>query len=152
MGLKEFFALRGVSMVTVYDVIPNKLVRKVAEKLKGMGIPSPAWIGTVKSGPHRSRLPQDADFWYVRLASLLRNAYVHGIVGVSSLRSHYGGRKIRGVKPEEKRKAGGSIIRKGLQALEKAGLVQKGQKGRKGREISPAGRKLLDSAAKEVAS
>ena len=135
-------------MVTVYDVAPGKLVKKAAEKLKGMGLPAPKWIGTVKSGPHRQRLPQQADFWYLRLASLLRNAYVHGVVGVSSLRSHYGGRKPRGVKPEEKRKAGGSIIRKGLQALETAGLMTKKKKGR---ELSPAGRKLLDAAAKEAA-
>jgi small subunit ribosomal protein S19e len=136
-------------MVTVYDVTPNKLVKAVAGRLKAMSIPSPAYIGTVKSGPHRERLPQQKDFWYVRLASMLRNAYVHGNVGVGKLRSHYGGKKIRGVKPEEKRKAGGSIIRKGLQALETAGLMVKKKKGR---EITAAGRKLLDSAAKEAAS
>ncbi|VVC01015.1 30S ribosomal protein S19e [uncultured archaeon] len=136
-------------MVTVYDVTPNKLVKKVAEKLQGMGIAPPAFVGTVKSGPHRQRLPQQKDFWYIRMASILRNAYVHGTVGVGKLRSHYGGRKPRGVKPEEKRKAGGSIIRKGMQALEKAGLLAKKKKGR---EISAAGKKLLDSAAKEAAS
>ncbi len=136
-------------MVTVYDVTPNKLVDKVAEKIKGMGIAAPAWIGTVKSGSHTQRLPQQKDFWYRRLASLLRNAYVHGSVGVSSLRSHYGARKMRGVRPEKKRKAGGAIIRKGLQALEAAGLMAKKKKGR---EITAAGKKLLDAAAKEVSS
>ena len=136
-------------MVTVYDVAPGKLVKKAAAKLKGMGIAAPKWIGSVKSGAHRTRLPSQADFWYLRLASLLRNAYVHGVVGVSSLRSHYGSRKTRGVKPEEKRKAGGSIIRKGLQALEAAGLMAKKKKGR---EITAAGKKLLDAAAKEVSS
>jgi len=134
-------------MVSVYDVAPGRLVKKAAEKLKSMGIAAPKWIGSVKSGPHRQRLPQQADFWYLRLASLLRNSYVHGVVGVSSLRSHYGSRKSRGVKPEEKRKAGGSIIRKGLQALEGAGLMIKKKKGR---EITPAGKKLLDAAAKEA--
>lgn len=136
-------------MVTVYDVTPNKLVKKVAEKLQGMGIAQPAYIGTVKSGPHRERFPQQKDFWYMRLASLLRNSYVHGSVGVSRLRSHYGGKKIRGVRPERKVKAGGSIIRKGLQALEAAGLMAKKKTGR---EITAAGKKLLDSAAKEAAS
>jgi small subunit ribosomal protein S19e len=135
-------------MVTVYDVVPNKLVKKVAEKLEGLGIKKPEWIGTVKSGSHRERLPQQGNFWYVRLASILRNAYVHGNVGVGKLRTHYGGKKIRGVRPERKRKAGGSIIRKGMQALEAAGLLVKKKKGR---EISAAGKKLLDSAAKEVA-
>ncbi|VVB99815.1 30S ribosomal protein S19e [uncultured archaeon] len=94
-------------MVTVYDVAPNKLIAKAAEKLKGMNIAPPAWITTVKSGSHRDRVPQQKDFWYIRLASLLRNAYVNGKVGVSSLRAHYGGKKVRGVRPEKKRKAGG---------------------------------------------
>jgi small subunit ribosomal protein S19e len=136
-------------MTTVYDVTPNKLVKKVAEKLQALGIAQPAFIGTVKSGAHSSRLPQQKDFWYMRLAALLRNSYVHGNVGVGKMRTHFGGKKIRGVKPEEKRKAGGSIIRKGLQALEAAGLMVKKKKGR---ELSAAGKKLLDSAAKEVAS
>ncbi|MCX8197659.1 MAG: 30S ribosomal protein S19e [Candidatus Micrarchaeota archaeon] len=136
-------------MVTVYDVNPHKLIKAVAEKLKGMGIPQPSYIGTVKSGAHRERMPQQKDFWYVRLASMLRNAYVNGNIGVGKLRLHYGGRKIRGVKPEKKRKAGGSIIRKGMQALEAAGLLAKKKVGR---EITAAGKKLLDSAAKEVSS
>ncbi|MEM4633619.1 MAG: 30S ribosomal protein S19e [Candidatus Anstonellaceae archaeon] len=134
-------------MVTVYDVNPGKLVKAVAEKLKGMGIPQPSFIGTVKSGAHKERLPQQKNFWYVRLASMLRNAYIHGTVGVGKLRLHYGGRKIRGVKPEKKKKAGGSIIRKGLQELEKAGLIAKKKKGR---EITPAGKKILDLTAKEI--
>lgn len=136
-------------MVTVYDVTPNKLVGKVAEKLEALDIKQPGWIGTVKSGSHKDRLPQQKNFWYLRLASILRNAYVHGNVGVGKLRTHYGGKKIRGVRPEKKRKAGGSIIRKGMQALEKAGFMVKRKKGR---EISAAGKKLLDSAAKEAAS
>lgn len=134
-------------MVTVYDVEPNKLVRKAADKLKAMNIAKPEWVGTVKSGSHRERLPQQPDFWYIRMASILRNLYVNGNVGVGKLRSHFGARKIRGVRPEHKRKAGGSIIRKGLQALETAGLVTKKKKGR---EIAAAGKKLLDSAAKEA--
>lgn len=133
-------------MVTVYDVTPNKLIGKVAEKLKGMGIAQPAYIGTVKTGSHRERMPQQKNFWYLRMASLLRNSYVHGNVGVGRLRLHYGGKVIRGVRPERKRKAGGSIIRKGMQALEKAGLMVKKKTGR---EISAAGKKLLDLSAKE---
>jgi small subunit ribosomal protein S19e len=135
-------------MVTVYDVTPNKLVAKAAAKLEGMGIPAPAWVGTVKSGSHAERMPQQKNFWYIRLASILRNAYVNNKIGVSSLRSHFGGKKVRGVRPEKKRKAGGAIIRKGMQALEKAGLLTKRKTGR---EISAAGKKLLDAAAKEAA-
>ena len=134
-------------MVTVYDVDALKLVKMTAQELEKMGLPAPKWVGTVKSGPHRQRLPQDEKFWYIRCASILRKAYVGSVVGVSSLRTHYGGRKARGVRPERHRRAGGNLIRKGMQALEKAGLMVKRKTGR---EISAAGKKLLDAAAKEA--
>ncbi len=137
-------------MVTVYDVDPNKLIAKAAEKLKGMGIKKPAFVGLVKSGAHTERPPQDKDFWYVRCASILRQAYLNNVVGVQRLRRHYGGRKKRGVKPERHAPAGGSTIRKALQELERVGLLARGKDG-KGRVLTPQGRKFLDGIAKECA-
>ncbi|MFA5108881.1 MAG: 30S ribosomal protein S19e [Candidatus Micrarchaeia archaeon] len=136
-------------MVTAYDVDALKLVKMTAQELEKMNIPAPKWVGTVKSGPHRQRLPQDEKFWYIRCASILRKAYIGSVVGVSSLRTHYGGRKARGVRPEKHRRAGGNLIRKGMQALEKAGLMQKAKVGR---ELSAKGRKLLDGVAKEISN
>jgi small subunit ribosomal protein S19e len=133
-------------MVTVFDVEPNKLIAKAADKLKGMKIPKPAFVGMVKTGPHAQRPPIQEDFWYTRCASILRQAYVNGTIGINRLRRHYGGRKRRGVKPPAHSASGGSTIRKAMQELEKAGLLIK-QKA--GRTISPKGRKLLDNAAKE---
>lgn len=133
-------------MVTAFDVEPNKLIGKTAEKLKGMKLAKPAFVGLVKSGAHASRPPEHEDFWYLRCASVLRQIYVNGTVGTQRLRRHYGGRKRRGVKPERHMPAGGSTIRKAIQELEKAGLLLKGKSGR---TISPRGRKLLDEAAKE---
>jgi ribosomal protein S19E (S16A) len=51
------------------------------------------------------------------------------------------------VRPEKHRKAGGNMIRKGMQALEKAGLLVKKKVGR---YITPKGQQLLDSCAKEI--
>ena len=45
-------------------------------------------------------------------------------------------------------RAGGSIITDALNALEKAGLVKKGKKGR---EITAAGKSLLDKVANDIA-
>jgi len=133
-------------MVTVYDVEPNKLIRKTAEKLKAMNIPKPAFVGLVKSGAHVERPPHSEDFWYVRCASVLRQIYVNNTAGVNKLRRHYGGRKRRGMRPQKHAPAGGSTIRKAMQELEKAGLLAKGKAGR---TLSAKGRKLLDEAAKE---
>ncbi|MFN3910271.1 MAG: 30S ribosomal protein S19e [Candidatus Anstonellaceae archaeon] len=136
-------------MVNVYDVEPLKLIKRIAQKLKEEQIEKPSWVGKVKSGAHRERLPQDEDFWYIRCASILRNAYVNSIIGVGRLRVHYGTRKKRGVKPEKHRKSGGKIIRKAIQELEKHGYLQKTKNG-VGRELTKKGRKLLDNTAYEV--
>lgn len=134
-------------MVTVYDVEPNKLIGKTAEKLKGMKLHKPAFVGLVKSGIQASRPPQQENFWYLRCASILRQIYVNGTVGTNRFRRHFGGRKRNGVKPAHHAPAGGSTIRKAMQELEKAGLLSKEKAGR---VLTPKGRKLLDAAAKEA--
>jgi len=135
-------------MVTAFDVDPNRLIEKVAEKLKSEKIAKPAFVGLVKTGAHAERPPESDDFWYVRCASVLRQVYVNDNVGTGKLRRHYGGNKGRGVKPERHAPAGGSTIRKAMQELEKAGYLEKGKT--RGRVLTAKGRKLLDNAAKEV--
>lgn len=134
-------------MVTVFDVEPNKLIAKAAEKLKGK-VTKPQFVGLVKTGAHNERPPEQPDFWYVRCASIMRQIYINNNVGTGRLRRHYGGRKRRGVMPARHAPAGGSTIRKALQEMEKAGLLIKEKKGRR---LSPRGRQLLDQAAKECA-
>src|SRR5206468_11945767 len=108
---------------------------------------APKWRGVVKSGTNRSRPPQQEDFWFVRSASILRRLYVEGIIGVERLSTFYGGRKKYGDAPPHFKKASRSIIRKILQQLEKAGLVERTKGGRK---LSGKGRSFLDKAAKEM--
>ena len=138
-------------MASALDVDANKLNAKVAEKLKGIGVAQPAFVGLVKSGAHNERPPEQEDFFFVRCASIMRQAYIRNMIGVQRLRLHFGGKKNRGVKPNRHSRAGGSTIRKAFQALEKAGLMEKVDKGLvRGRKLSAKGRKLLDGAAKEV--
>ena len=87
------------------------------------------------------------DWWYVRCASILRRVYIDGPVGISRIRSFYGGRHRNGVTPVHFSKGSGSVAREALQQLEKAGFV-KAQKS--GRIISPQGRSFLDNTANEV--
>lgn len=135
-------------MVSAKQVDPQKLVERVKEELKKFEeIKPPEWAKFVKSGVHKQRPPEQQDFWYIRAASVLRRIYVDGPVGVERLRSYYGGRRKKGFFPQHFRKASGAIIRKILQQLEKAGLVEKTAKGRK---ITPKGQKFLDNIAKEV--
>lgn len=136
-------------MTTVYDVPADKLIEKVAEKLEKMEeIKPPEWAAYVKTGAHKELPPTQKNWWYIRCASILRRIYIDGPVGVSRLRTYYGGRKRRGVKPPRFRKGSGAIIRKALQQLEKAGFVEKAKEGRR---ITPKGMSFLDNTAHEIA-
>ncbi|MGV8176666.1 MAG: 30S ribosomal protein S19e [Candidatus Bilamarchaeaceae archaeon] len=135
-------------MVSALDVDSNKLIGSVAAKLEKEKLPKPEFVGIVKTGSHADRPPEQANFWYVRCASVMRQAYVNGVVGTNRLRRHYGGKKTRGVKPQAHRWAGGSTVRKAMQALEKAGYMEKAKP--KGRQLTGKGRKLLDNCAKEA--
>lgn len=133
-------------MVTVYDVPADRLLAALAEELKPR-ISQPAWAPFVKTGVSRERPPEQGNWWHLRAASLLRRAYIDGPVGVSRLRSYYGGLHRRGHKPAHFARGGGKIIRTLLQDLEKAGLLKKEKKGR---SITPEGQKLLDAVAKKI--
>ncbi|MFA4700554.1 30S ribosomal protein S19e [Pyrococcus kukulkanii] len=136
-------------MATVYDVPGDLLVERVAQRLKEIPeIKPPEWAPFVKTGRHKERLPEQEDWWYYRVASILRRVYIDGPVGIERLRTYYGGRKNRGHAPERFYKAGGSIIREALQQLEAAGFVEKVPG--KGRVITPKGRSFLDKIATEL--
>ena len=136
-------------MVSIYDVDPTELINKAAGKLKeNEAIKPPFWASFAKTGTHKERPPVSQDWWYVRAASILRAIYKLGPVGVSKLRTKYGGRKRRGYRTEHFYKGSGSIIRKILQQLEKAGYIKKVEKGlRKGRIVTPQGESLLEKTA-----
>ena len=99
----------------------------------------------LKTSVARERPPAERDFWYKRAASILRQIYIHNIVGVNRLRTRYGGRKNRGMKPEEFRKGSGKMIRTILQQAEKAGFVEKIKGKKSGRKLTEKGREFLES-------
>lgn len=137
--------------MSVKDVHPEKLTEKLGEKLKEFEkIEPPEWSNFVKTGDHRERPPQQPDWWYLRSASILRRVFEKGPIGVSRLRSLYGGRKKRGSSPEKFKKGSGKIIRKILQQLEEADLVEIIEG--KGRKIAPNGMSLLDKLANQITS
>ena len=98
-----------------------------------------------KTGQHKERPTIEQDFWFKRAASILRQIYIKGTVGVQRLRTRYGGRKDRGMKPPEFRKAGGKIIRVILQQAESAGLLEKVKGKKSGRKLTDKGKNLLES-------
>lgn len=137
-------------MPSPYDVPPSMLIERLGHYLRKNvdSVRPPEWAPFVKTGVHAQRVPDDPDWWYVRCASLLRKVYIMGPVGIGHLRSEYGGRKDRGARPEHTRRGSGTIVRKALQQLEKAGLVRTLE--RRGRVVTPEGRRLLDMLSTEI--
>ena len=137
-------------MKYVIETNKSELITKVAVELKNVEQVKPtSWSTFVKTGTHKQRPPVSKDWWYDRAASVLVKVTNRGPVGVSKLRTLYGGRKRRGHKPAEFRKASGNILRKILQQLEAAELIKHDTKGvHKGRVLTPKGASFLNTIAK----
>ena len=135
-------------MASVYEVSAEKFNEKLAEALQELEeFKMPEWAFFVKTSTARARPPQDNSFWYKRAASILRQAYIRGVIGVNRLKTKYGGRKNRGTKPAEFRRASGKIIRVILQQAEKAGFIEKTQGKKKGRQLTKKGLAFLNEIA-----
>ena len=133
-------------MTSIIEVDSQEFIKKLAEKLEEIEeLKQPDWSRFVKTGVHNERPPQQANWWWLREASMLRKMYLKQSLGVSKFRKLYGGRKNRGHKPEHKFKASGAIIRRMLQQLEKTQLVKKDKKGR---VLTPKGKALLNDTIK----
>ncbi|MEF8828589.1 MAG: 30S ribosomal protein S19e, partial [Haloarcula sp.] len=137
-------------MATLYDVPPEELIEALTETLADEDdIEAPDWAEYTKTGVDRELPPEQEDFWARRAASLLRKVAVDGPVGVNALRSEYGtskqGTTRYRVRPHQKTKGSGNIIRTALQQLEDAGYVETSEND--GRRITGEGRSLLDDTA-----
>ncbi len=134
------------------SVDANQLIELLAKELHGIPqIKAPAWAPFVKTGAHKERPPARSDWWYVRTAAVLRTVARLGPVGTSKLRTKFGGKHSRGFKSERFARGSGSIIRKAMQQLEKAGLIKQAAKGvHKGRVITEKASVMMSSIALKV--
>jgi small subunit ribosomal protein S19e len=133
--------------MSIYELPADKYNEKLGAAIEKMPeFAMPEWALFVKTGVCTIRPPMDNHWWYKRVASILRQIYINGIVGVGRLRNKYGGRKNRGVRPEVFAKASGKIIRVMLQQAEKAGYLEKVKEGKRfGRRLTLNGKKFLES-------
>ena len=136
--------------VTVKDVAAPAFVAAYARYLKRSGkVTLPKWVDIVKTGAFKELAPYDADWFYIRCASIARNLYIRGSHGVGSLKIRYGGQGRRGVLPNHGAEASGSVIRAAFKALEKLRVLEKDPNG--GRRVSRTGQRDLDRIAGLVA-
>ena len=134
-------------MSNVLEVDNAKLVEAAAERLKKMGVEKPKYVEYVKSGAGNERVPLSRDFWYFRCASILRQTYINGPIGISKLRTRYGTRKRHAVHRHHMVRAGGSMIKDAFTALEKIGYVKATKEGR---VITSKGKSFVDRLAGEL--
>jgi small subunit ribosomal protein S19e len=133
-------------MSAVKTIYAEKYNSILASALKGYTeFEPPEWVMFVKSGHGKQRPIDNENFWHVRVASILRQIYLRGTVGVQRLRTRYGNRKNRGKQPSHFVRASGKIIRLILQQAESAGLLSKSEGKVKGRILTEEGRKLLEN-------
>jgi len=136
-------------MTTVYDVPPGLLIERLKDQLeKEAKIKPPEWAKFARTGVHTEKAPVQRDWWYRRVAAVLRKVYLNGPIGSAHLAAEFGGRRDDGSAPYHPRRGSRSIAREAMQQLESLGYLSKLEK--RGRTITPAGRKLLDNMAHEI--
>ena len=141
-----------MSGVTVKDIPANQFITALAAHLKKSNkFEVPANGDIIKTGIHTSLPPQDADWYYVRLAAIFRRVYLHSGVGIGALRRMFGGASVTGSGCKNKHHvdAAGGNIRFALKALEKAKFIAK-KEGSNGRFLTSAGRRELDVLANTI--
>ena len=130
----------------VYAMPAGEYNRKLADALKNIpAFSAPEWSFFVKTGISKQRPPVEMDFWHIRAASILRQIYIHKVVGVNRLRTRYGSKQNRGMKPERFKRGSGKIIRVLLQQAEQAGFLEKVLEGKRfGRQLTKQGKEFLE--------
>ncbi|XP_070494749.1 small ribosomal subunit protein eS19A [Chironomus tepperi] len=135
--------------LTVKDVDQDKIVQGVALFLKKSGkLKVPDNMDVVKTSKAKELSPTNADWFYVRCASILRRMYHRGAIGVGGVKKIYGTRQRDGVCPSHWCRADGAVARRALQALEHIKLVEKHADG--GRKLTAQGQRDLDRIATQI--
>jgi small subunit ribosomal protein S19e len=137
-------------MINVEQVPAQTLVERLSKYLKEQvkELRPPEWALFSKTTSFKERVPDNPEeWWYVRAASILRRIYIDSLLSVGDTKVIYGGRKRRGSRPPEFRRAPGHSTRIIMQQLERAGLVAK-TKG--GRRLTSRGRSVLDKLSMEI--
>ena len=133
---------------SLYDISGEEYVIRLAGELKNMkDFAMPEWGNYVKTSMSKERPPENPDWWQFRAASILRQTYMKGTVGVNRLSTRYGSKKARGMQPPKFFEGGRKIIRTILQQAEKAGLIEKVKEPKAGRRLTKKGKQFMDEVA-----
>lgn len=144
--------------MTVKDVASREFIDAFSKHLKkGNKIKMPDWAQYAKTACFKDLSPYDTDWLYVRAASVAYQLYIRGKVGVSALKTHYGGKQRNGVRPPKHHAGAGKVIRYCLKQLEEAGLVGQvkyqtddGHEQSSGKTLTKKGTTDMDRIASQI--
>lgn len=140
------------SGATVKDVPVQEFVVALAQHFKkSQKLELPAWHDLIKTAAFKELPPQDADWYFMRAASVARQIYLRGGLGVGAFQRLYGGKKSNGSRRPHFAKAASGVHRHILQQLQEIDLVST-KKDKKGRWITRQGQRELDTIAAQLAS
>src|SRR3972149_3218421 len=72
----------SIPMATAFDVPADLLIAQVSEQLKASGkVSPPEWAPYARTGVHTQKAPRNPDWWWTRLAAVLRKVYATGPPG-----------------------------------------------------------------------
>ncbi|KAF0852993.1 40S small subunit ribosomal protein eS19 (rpS19) [Andalucia godoyi] len=148
--MTDIFSNFEQGSVTVKDVDAQKFIAAYAAHLKKSGkLEVPKWADLVKTATQKQHGPYDADWFFVRCASIARRIYLQPGLGIKSLNAKYGGAEKIGFHPNRFHAASGSVNRAAIHALEKLKVIEK--HGVAGRKVSRDGQKDVDRIAVQIA-
>lgn len=126
----------------IYKVKPRDFIDALSDYLISSNkVKLPENYDILKTGYGREHAPEDRNWYYIRLASIVRKIILKGRVSHGKLAADYGNRKDRGVRPSKKTGAGKYLIDTALKNLESMGWINWSQ-----------GNDILTSSAKEILS
>ncbi|KAH8374133.1 hypothetical protein KR200_007571, partial [Drosophila serrata] len=132
--------------VTVKDLDQHVVTKVLASFLKKSGkLVVPVQAEFIKTGKFKETAPTEDDWFYTRCASIMRHLYIRSPSGVAAFTKVYGGRKRNGTHPSRYCRSADGCIRKALQALEAARMVEKHPEG--GRKLTSKGQRDMDRIA-----
>ena len=108
--LKKYFE-DDLADLVMYHHVPEKLNSELQSEVKILALADwlangelrdkefemPEWAAFVKTSTSKLRPPAE-EWWHLRAASILRQIYLKGLLGVEKLRTKYGSKKDRGAK------------------------------------------------------
>ncbi|XP_037955813.1 40S ribosomal protein S19-like [Teleopsis dalmanni] len=108
------------------------------KKSKKLKMPADAIL--FKAGKCKKLIPINADWFYLRCASILRRMYKRGPIGIGKLREMYGGRRRRAFRPRYFSIVADGLLIVVLKALSQAKMIK----------FVPGGRTLTYRAQRKI--